>query len=295
MRALGLLSALLGTVSDGSVGSPPARPSAPTPNHHPTTPTTPTPTTGWVQDRFVISFWVDPIVPAAQFAERYAEVAAANFTVVVDTYGATTTADLKAMIATADAHGLAVIGRACKPDSKQPSFHWPECVELQAPNLMGYFLVDEPAAGLDHGRKDFGSVLNWSSQVRAHSPGALAMSNLLGNYAPPSYLNAPTYGDYISQYIEAVRPQLLCVDHYPFFEGHHPAWANASEAGFRENMAVLRDASIQNGIPFWVIFHVSAATVGCDCCATLTRAAANRRSRSRVTRTPPRPNSGGWP
>lgn len=212
MRALGLLLSVAGSVSDGSAGTAAARPPTRNPHHHPA-PAPTGPTTGWVQDRFVISFWVDPIVPAAQFAERYAEVAAANFTVVVDTYGATTTADLKAMIATADAHGLAVIGRACKPDSKQPSFHWPECVELQAPNLMGYFLVDEPAAGLSHGRKDFGSVLNWSSQVRAHSPGALAMSNLLGNYAPPSYLNAPTYGAYISQYIEAVRPQLLCVDH----------------------------------------------------------------------------------
>eukprot|EP01045_Picozoa_sp_COSAG04_P037595 COSAG04_NODE_9676_length_841_cov_1.057951_1_plen_74_part_10 len=74
MRALGLVSALLGTVSDGSAGSPPARPPAPTP-HHPAP--APTPTTGWGQDRFVISFWVDPIVPPAQFAERYAEVAAA--------------------------------------------------------------------------------------------------------------------------------------------------------------------------------------------------------------------------
>eukprot|EP01045_Picozoa_sp_COSAG04_P035660 COSAG04_NODE_8330_length_989_cov_1.097753_2_plen_254_part_01 len=37
-------------------------------------------------------------------------------------------------------------------------------------------------------------------------------------------------------------------------------------------MAVLRDSSLRAQIPFWVIFHVSAATVGfgCDCCVTLT-------------------------
>ena len=37
----------------------------------------------WKQDVFAISFWVDPIVPPAEYDYRLAEVAAANFTLVV--------------------------------------------------------------------------------------------------------------------------------------------------------------------------------------------------------------------
>jgi hypothetical protein len=40
----------------------------------------------WQQDRFAISFWVDPIVAPAEFDARYAEVAGANFTVVLGNF-----------------------------------------------------------------------------------------------------------------------------------------------------------------------------------------------------------------
>ena len=41
------------------------------------------PAARWRQDRFAISMWVDPMVPKAQLAARYAEMRQANFTVVM--------------------------------------------------------------------------------------------------------------------------------------------------------------------------------------------------------------------
>ena len=44
----------------------------------------------WKQPKIALSFWVDPMVPVAEFPERYAEIAEANFTVVLGGFGATT-------------------------------------------------------------------------------------------------------------------------------------------------------------------------------------------------------------
>ena len=46
-------------------------------------------------------------------------------------------------------------------------------------------------------------------------------------------------------------PDILCMDHYPFFE--YPAGSNltSSVAGYRANLQVLRASSLRTGIPFW--------------------------------------------
>jgi hypothetical protein len=72
---------------------------------------------------------------------RWAEVAGANFTAVLDTYGALKTADVRTMLGAAAAQDLAVIARACKPGSKNPDFLWPGCLEVLA---MGRGVIQTP-------------------------------------------------------------------------------------------------------------------------------------------------------
>lgn len=44
----------------------------------------------WKQPKIALSFWVDPVVPPSEFSDRYAEIAAANFTAVLGGFGALT-------------------------------------------------------------------------------------------------------------------------------------------------------------------------------------------------------------
>ena len=67
----------------------------------------------WVQNRFVISFWVDPIVPPERFPAEYARIADANFTAVLGGFGAKNPATVAQSIAAATAAGLASIPSIC--------------------------------------------------------------------------------------------------------------------------------------------------------------------------------------
>lgn len=68
---------------------------------------------GWVQDRFAISFFIDPLVPPAEFDRRYAEVAGANFTLLINGGGAGTPVTVAAQIAACAKHDLRLIASTC--------------------------------------------------------------------------------------------------------------------------------------------------------------------------------------
>lgn len=67
----------------------------------------------WLQDRFAISIWVDPVVPAADFDSRYAQMANANFTVLLGGFGATTNETVPAQLAACERNGLKAIVSTC--------------------------------------------------------------------------------------------------------------------------------------------------------------------------------------
>eukprot|EP01079_Euglenida_sp_SAG-EU17-18_P003335 gene3335-635_t len=110
----------------------------------------------------------------------------------------------------------------------------------------------------------------------AKAQGKLGFVNLLPNYAGPGETGAPTYGSYVDSYMDLVKPQVLCVDHYPnFVENLAPTRPNKTKAGsvppspvpvtlrglrsflfwYIDNMLVLRQASLKAGIPFWNFFN----------------------------------------
>ncbi|MGC9261069.1 MAG: hypothetical protein ACP5I8_13470 [Phycisphaerae bacterium] len=201
------------------------------------------------QDRFCISFWVDP--PAdAHMEEHYAQLAAANFTVAMGGFGARTPGEderqlnlcqkygLKALVylpgyENGAVHGAADIGGIEQAD-KFPDH----------PACWGYMLHDEPNTRLF---PNLGYMVDHLRRVR---PGKLGYINLLPIYTYPATQGAQTYDDYVDRFIREVNPDVLCADIYPFMEAHQ----NTQDV-YCNNLAVLRKYAILRRIPFWNFFN----------------------------------------
>jgi hypothetical protein len=64
----------------------------------------------------------------------------------------------------------------------------------------------------------------------AKDAGRLAFVNLLPNYASsPGQTGAATYGEYVKDFVQTVKPNLLSVDHYPDFD--QDTTGNKTKAG----------------------------------------------------------------
>ena len=197
----------------------------------------------WQQDRFVVSAWVDPVVPSSEFATEYTRFARANFTTLMGGFGATTPVDVASQVAACAAAGLACIPSACETETgPNPGG---SCVGVAAP-VMGYQLKDEPQAS------DFPLLAAWASSVRARAPGALRFINLLPNYGftPPS---SPVYEEYVNSFVRIVSPDILAFDHYPLWD--QPPSSDLSPAGYIRNLQVISTAARGANISFWVFFN----------------------------------------
>jgi len=57
----------------------------------------------------------------------------------------------------------------------------------------------------------FGNVSKLVAEAKA--AGNMAFVNLLPNYATPAQLGAASYGEYVRQFVQTVKPNMLSVDH----------------------------------------------------------------------------------
>ncbi len=208
-----------------------------------------TPPVRFKQDRFCISFWVDP--PAgAEMEAHYAQLAAANFTVALGSFGANTPATDRQQLDLCQKYGLkalvflpgyeegAVQGaadiHAIRQADKFPNY----------PACWGYTLHDEPNARMF---PDLRYMVNHLRRVRA---GKLGFVNLLPAYASPAQLGTPTYEQYVKRYVREVNPDVLCVDYYPMMKPHVDG-----RPGYCSNLAILRKYALRQNIPFWNFFN----------------------------------------
>ena len=67
----------------------------------------------WRQDRFVISAWVDPIVPPSRYDAEYARMRAANFSMLLGGFGAKSRADVVLQVAAAARADMAAVPSYC--------------------------------------------------------------------------------------------------------------------------------------------------------------------------------------
>ena len=103
-------------------------------------------------------------VPASRFSSEYVRIAAANFTVLLGGFGATTPLTVSQQVQAADGAGLTVIPSSC----------YGECLNISGRALWGFQIKDEPSVA------DFPEV---AAQVAiAKAAGQLAFVNLLPNY-----------------------------------------------------------------------------------------------------------------
>lgn len=88
----------------------------------------------FVQDRFAIGFWVDP--PADENIDRhYADIAAADFTMVIGGFGAKTPETVQKQIKICEKYDLkAIVATAGLPPTQLP----------ESPAVWGYGIRDEP-------------------------------------------------------------------------------------------------------------------------------------------------------
>jgi hypothetical protein len=197
----------------------------------------------WTQDRFIISFWVDPTVPPANFSFEYARIASAGFTALLGGFGAVDPPTVKLQIAACDEAGLACIPASCETATgPNPSG---TCIGVSNSTVFGYQMQDEPQAS------EFNALATWAASVKVRAPNALRFINLLPNYG---FNDENVYLDYVSSFISIVKPDILCFDHYPIFNA--ASNSDISPAGYLRNLAIFRTASQSAGIPFWNFMNV---------------------------------------
>jgi hypothetical protein len=186
------------------------------------------------QDRFAIGFWVDP--PAdANMDPSYADIAAANFTLAVGGFGATTPETVRRQIKLCETHGLkAIVARTGLPPAQLP----------ESAAVWGYMVRDEPSAN------DFPELRKTVDQIRESRPGKLSFINLFPDSVTAGTLGAKTYDEHVRRCVEEVGVDALCMDHYPSMT----PTADGRD-GYCRNLEVMRKYSLQRGIPFWNFFN----------------------------------------
>jgi hypothetical protein len=186
------------------------------------------------QDRFAIGFWVDP--PAGEgMAERYRDLAAANFTLVIGGFGAGTPETVREQLRLCEANDLrAVVARAGLKPEELP----------ESPACWGYMLRDEPNAA------QFAGLRQEVDAIRAARPGRFGYINLFPNYANQQQLGTATYEEHVRRFVDEVDTDVLSMDHYPMMQPKAD-----SRAAYCANLEVLRVHSLRVGIPFWNFFN----------------------------------------
>jgi hypothetical protein len=206
-----------------------------------------------MQKEFPIGFWCGP---PEKFTteEQYLKIKEAGFSIVLPPCEGRMGLDLnRKILSLCQKVGLkAILADPRMPLSVKDK---PEALKgLQGvvadyrkhPALMGYFVTDEPGA------KQFEGLASVVSALKQLDPAHSALINLFPNYASndrvttPSQLNTNTYEDYLEQYLNTVRPDVLSYDHYHFLK-------DADRSGFLSNLASAQKAAAGAGVPFWNI------------------------------------------
>ena len=209
----------------------------------------------WPPKHFPITFWCGPPDPYITL-EQYRAIADAGFTVVMPPCeGEVTVARNRKILEMAAKTGLkAVISDARMPMGLTNSPSGKAALRAivndyrKSSALMGYFLTDEP--GANH----FGELAEVVAELHRLDPERMVFINLLPNYATtdltanPSQLNSLTYAQYLSRYMEVVKPDVLSWDHYALLtDGDRPGFFGNLAAGQRAA------AATQPATPFWQI------------------------------------------
>ncbi|MDA0659840.1 MAG: hypothetical protein O2931_04075 [Planctomycetota bacterium] len=186
------------------------------------------------QDRFAIGFWVDP--PADQnMDQHYADIAAANFTMVIGGFGAGTPEQVRRQVALCERWDLkAIVGQGGLPHAQLPA----------SSAVWGYKLRDEPPA------EEFAALRDTVAQIRQARPGKLSYINLFPNYASDQQLGTTGYEEYVTRFMSEVNPDVLSMDHYPMMTPEEDG-----RIKYCSNLEMMRKYALLHNVPFWNYFN----------------------------------------
>jgi hypothetical protein len=112
--------------------------------------------------------------------------------------------------------------------------------------VFGYYIRDEPKTAY------FSGLAKVAGIVKVLHPGAWPYINLFPIYCPPPALGAPTYDEYVEQFIQICRPTILSYDNYSLMAD------NTLRPQYFANLEAMRRAAVKHNLPFWNIVLASA-------------------------------------
>lgn len=194
----------------------------------------------------MISFWCGPPIEHTNL-EQYLAIKEGGFTHVFPTCGPTTVENNRRILDLCAQVGLKaylsdsrLVSRMSGDKDARAKLDGVIADYHSYPALAGYFIGDEPGAGA------FPGLAEVVGYLREKDPVHPAFINLFPNYATAGQLGAPTYVEYITRYLDTVRPFVLSYDHYHMTK-------HGDGGLFFANLKVAQEESQRRGLPFWNI------------------------------------------
>jgi len=228
---------------------------------------------GWKQKEFIVTMWV----PGPATVENTSSMAKDNYTHInwerwqdpnaplVDfidplvALDATAKGGMKSLV-------YSVLLRPASLDDPVKKARLDALIEAakKSPAVEGYYIVDEPQA------PTFSGLARIIQYVKSKDPTRLTYINLYPTYAnqqqlgvdlkeapngpigiPDNFAGVGTnketirlYNEYLRQYIDIIKPELLSYDHYHFLEN------GVDGQQYFLNLALIREAAVSHIIPF---------------------------------------------
>jgi hypothetical protein len=107
----------------------------------------------------------------------------------------------------------------------------------------GYMIIDEPGASR------FANLAKVVSHIRAKDPLKLSLINMFPIYATNDQTNTSSYTEYISRFLNEVKPEMLSYDHYHFLTG-------SDGPDYFKNLGIIRNFGVQYNIPYTNIIQL---------------------------------------
>ncbi len=193
-------------------------------------------------ERFVITFWVTPIINE----ESLEQIADGGFSLVM----ISPVAPKRGLRLMDIAHGLGL--QVMLTDQVISPFRIDLRGDLETftsaykdhPAFWGYYLTDEPAA------EDFAGLATLNRTLLELDPQHLPYINLFPIYATSGALGTSDYDTYLRTFIETVRPAILSYDYYIFLKA-------GDRQDYFTNLEAARREALRAEIPFMQIIQAN--------------------------------------
>lgn len=119
------------------------------------------------------------------------------------------------------------------------------------PGMGGYYLRDEPGAGL------FAQLAAWAKRIQSVDQKNPAYVNLLPTYGNPGMWETPDYPTYVDRFIKEVPTPMLSFDHYPVFREGKDA-PDQLRGDYYHNLEICSAAARKSGRPLWAFALATA-------------------------------------